>query len=52
MMAPRSVLPEIDGTPLHGEIYNVFAIANNTITRIEAYADRDAALAAADRAWD
>ncbi len=43
----HSELHDIDGTPLHGEIYNVFAIADGTITRIEDYADRDAALAAA-----
>ena len=43
----RAELREIDGTPLHGEIYNVFAIDDGTITRIEDYADRDAALAAA-----
>ena len=43
----RAELREIDGTPLHGEIYNVFAVADGRITRIEDYADRDAALAAA-----
>ena len=43
----RADLQEVDGTPLHGEIYNVFAIDGATITRIEDYADRDAALAAA-----
>ena len=48
----RAELREIDGTPLHGEIYNVFAIANDTVTRIEDYADRDAALAAAGLASD
>jgi hypothetical protein len=48
----RAELREIDGTPLHGEIYNVFVVADGTITRIEDYADRDAALAAADLASD
>jgi glycerol-3-phosphate dehydrogenase len=43
----RPELQDVDGVELHGEIYNVFAIAVDTITRIEDYADRDAALAAA-----
>jgi hypothetical protein len=43
----RAELQDIDGFELHGEIYNVFAIGDDTITRIEDYADRDAALAAA-----
>lgn len=48
----RAELREIDGTPLHGEIYNVFAVTDGTITRIDDYADRDAALAAAELAAD
>jgi hypothetical protein len=36
----RAELQEIAGVPLHGQIYNVFAITNGTITRIEDYADR------------
>jgi ketosteroid isomerase-like protein len=48
----RAELQEIDGTPLHGEIYNVFTVADGTIKRIEDYADRDAALAAANPASD
>jgi len=43
----RAELRKIDGTPLHGEIYNVFAIDDGTITGIEDYAERDVALAAA-----
>jgi hypothetical protein len=43
----RAELVEIDGTRLHGEIYNVFTISADTITRIEDYADRDAALTVA-----
>jgi hypothetical protein len=46
--ARRATLQEIAGVPLHGEIYNVFAITNHTITRIEDYADRPAALCAAE----
>ena len=45
--ARRAGLHEIAGVPLHGEIYNVFAITNGTITRIEDYADRADALTAA-----
>jgi hypothetical protein len=40
-------LQEIAGVALHGEIYNVFAITNGTITRIQDYADRADALTAA-----
>jgi hypothetical protein len=47
--AHRAGLLEVAGVPLHGEIYNVFAITNNTITRIEDYANRADALTAA--AW-
>jgi hypothetical protein len=43
----RAELREIAGTPLHGEIYNVFAVADGTITRIADYSERDDALAAA-----
>jgi ketosteroid isomerase-like protein len=43
----RSDLRELDGIPLHGEIYNVFTIADQKITRIEDHADRERALAAA-----
>jgi hypothetical protein len=43
----RAELVEIDGTRLHGKIYNVFTISADTITRIEDYADRDAALTVA-----
>jgi hypothetical protein len=45
--AHRTQLLEIAGVPLHGEIYNVFAIANDTITRVEDYANRADALTAA-----
>jgi hypothetical protein len=48
----RAELQEIAGVPLHGEIYNVFAITNGTITRIEDYADRNPALTAAGHASD
>jgi hypothetical protein len=48
----RAELQEIDGTPLPGEIDNDFAIAGDTITRIEDCADRDATLAATDLASD
>ena len=43
----RAELVEIDGTLLHGEIYNVFAITDDTITRVEDHINRDQALAAA-----
>jgi hypothetical protein len=43
----RAELVEIDGTPLHGEIYNVFTITNSAISRVEDHIDRDQALAAA-----
>jgi ketosteroid isomerase-like protein len=48
----RAELREINGTPLHGEIYNVFTVTGGTITRIKDYADRDAALRAANLASD
>lgn len=40
-------LADIDGIDLGGEIYNVFAISDHKITRIEDYLRRDEALAAA-----
>lgn len=42
-------LGDIDGIELGGEIYNVFAIENGRITRIEDYLRREEALAAAAR---
>ena len=50
--AHRAGLQEVAGVPLHGEIYNVFAITNNTITRIEDYGNRADALTAAGLADD
>jgi ketosteroid isomerase-like protein len=43
----RADLRELDGIPLHGEIYNVFTITDGKISRIEDHADRERALAAA-----
>ena len=40
-------LGEIDDVPIGGEIYNVFTIRNDKITRIDDYLQRDQALAAA-----
>jgi hypothetical protein len=40
------------GIALHGEVYNVFAITDDTIIRIEDYAQREAALAAAGLVGD
>ncbi|CAN5469567.1 hypothetical protein BH20ACT18_BH20ACT18_03870 [soil metagenome] len=42
-------LGDIDGIDLGGEIYNVFAISDHKITRIEDYLRREEALAAAGR---
>jgi hypothetical protein len=50
--ARRAGLEEVAGVPLHGEIYNVFAVDDGTITRIEDYADREDALTAAGLAGD
>jgi ketosteroid isomerase-like protein len=48
ILAARSAdLREIAGIPLAGEIYNVFTIVDDKITRIEDHADRDGALRAA-----
>jgi SnoaL-like domain len=43
----RAGLEEFAGVPLHGEIFNVFAITGERITRIEDHAHRGRALAAA-----
>lgn len=43
----RAELQEFDGIQLDGEIYNVFAITGDLITRIEDHAHRDRALEAA-----
>jgi hypothetical protein len=43
----RAGLVEFAGVPLHGEIYNVFAITEGRITGIEDHAHRERALAAA-----
>jgi ketosteroid isomerase-like protein len=43
----RPALREVAGIALDGQIYNVFAIAEDRITRINDYTDRDDALAAA-----
>jgi len=40
-------LGEISDVPIGGEIYNVFTIRHNKITRIDDYLQRDHALAAA-----
>jgi hypothetical protein len=40
-------LGEIDDVPIGGELYNVFTIRNDKITRIDDYLQRDQALAAA-----
>jgi hypothetical protein len=43
----RPDLREFAGIELHGQIYNVFTIEHDRITRIEDYAGREQALAAA-----
>jgi hypothetical protein len=43
----RPDLREFEGVELHGEIYNVFTLDGDRITRIEDYARREDALAAA-----
>jgi SnoaL-like domain len=48
----RAELHEIDGIELDGEIYNVFTITNDKITRVEDHAYRDRALSAAGLSGD
>ena len=48
----RAELREVDGVELSGEIYNVFTITSDKVTRIADHAHRDQALAAAGLTGD